>query len=415
MRNHWLFLVLILAMFAALIQELRFKRADKVYTLASGRVDMCLACHKETPGKAHARGVVGCADCHLGDPLTVEKKRAHRGMVKNPGDLRVADQTCGRPECHPGYAERVKKSLMATNRGIITTLRYYWGEIEDFHAKASVETLMKTDETSPALDYIRKLCGTCHLWLPKEKLPGFLKKKGGGCVACHLIPGKNKDKKAHPILTRKIPLENCVRCHNRSGRIGLSYQGLYEDEQYGAPIEEGEFGAEELEDGRFVARIPPDVHFKAGMVCVDCHTQNETMGDGKAYAHFEESLEITCEACHEGTGRTRKGTVLTNLKVKDGKIYWQAKLSGKELEVKRPDPVACRHPVHRRLTCESCHDQRVPQCFGCHVRRDLREKQLDKLSFKETPGLWEEFRSYMRVEVPTLGVREDKVVILVPG
>lgn len=422
-----LLLFCLLLLLVLLWHEHSRKRALKVYTLTSGRVDMCLACHKETPGKAHARGVVGCADCHGGDPLTVDKSRAHRGVVKNPADLRYADRSCGRPECHPGYPERVKKSLMATNRGIISTLRYYWGETRNFREKISVEELMQTGKDSPALDYFRKLCGTCHLWLPREKLPGFLREKGGGCAACHLVPGrKSKAEKAsspglpvsaraHPVLTRKIPVRNCARCHNRSGRIALTYQGLYEDEQYGAPIRDGTFGAEELPDGRFVERIPPDVHFKAGMSCVDCHVQNETMGDGKAYAHLEESLEITCEACHEGLGRTKKGTPLPNLIVKDGKIFLRTKLTGKLLAVKRPDPVACRHPVHRRLACWACHDRRVPQCFGCHVRRSAGEKQLDKLSFRKTPGLWEEFRSYMRLKAPTLGLYRGRVTVLVPG
>ncbi|MBX6422415.1 hypothetical protein [Thermosulfurimonas sp. F29] len=406
---------LVILLVAVVIRERRFRRAPRVYTLTSGRVDMCLACHRESPGRAHARGVVGCADCHLGDPLTVEKERAHRGMVKNPADLRLADRTCGRPECHPGYGRRVKKSLMATNRGIITTLRYYWGEIKDFGAEASVEALMKSGESSPALDYFRKLCGTCHLWLPREKLPGFLREKGGGCAACHLVPGKGPGKRPHPVLTRRIPVKNCARCHNRSGRIGLSYQGLYENEQYGAPIREGTFGAEELADGRFVSRIPPDVHYKAGMSCVDCHVQNETMGDGRSYAHLEESVEITCETCHGGDGKTRKGTRLSNLVRRNGKLYLRAKLTGKLLLIKPPDPVACRHRVHRRLACYACHDRRVPQCFGCHVRRDPRERQLDKLSFRKTAGLWEEFRSYMRLTRPTLGLYRNRVEILVPG
>jgi len=409
-------LVFLLVLLAVVFWEARLRRAREVPVLTSGRPDLCLACHtKERPGPAHARGVVGCADCHLGDPLTVEKRRAHKGLVKNPADLRYADRTCGRPECHPGYPARVKKSLMATNRGIITALRYYWKETPDFREDLSVRKLMQTGKNSPALDYFRKLCGTCHLWLPRGKLPGFLREKGGGCAACHLLPGKGPGKKPHPVLTRRIPVKNCARCHNRSGRIALTYQGLYEDEQYGTPIREGTFGAEELADGRFVERIPPDVHFKAGMGCIDCHTQSETMGDGKAYAHLEESLEITCEACHEGESRTRKGRPLPNLVLRDGKLFWKAKLTGKLLPVKRPDPVACRHPVHRRLACWACHDRRVPQCFGCHVRRSGGEKQLDKLTFRETPSLWEEFRSYMRLEDPTLGFYRGKVTVLVPG
>ncbi len=415
MKRYGLWFLLLVLALLVIWKESRFKRADKVYLLTSGKVDMCLACHRETPGKAHARGVVGCAECHRGDPLTVEKDRAHRGLIKNPADLREAERTCGQPACHPGYPGRVRKSLMATNRGIITTLRYYWGEIEDFQAEASVEELLRTGENSPALDYFRKLCGTCHLWLPRGALPGFLAEKGGGCAACHLVPGKGPGKKPHPVLTRRIPLENCARCHNRSGRIALTYQGLYENEQYGAPLVEGEFGAEELADGRFVSRTEPEVHFRAGMVCIDCHTSNETMGDGQSYAHFEEALEITCETCHEGTGFTRKGTRLANLIRKKGRLFWKTKLTGRLLPVKSPDPVACRHSVHRRLSCESCHDTRVPQCFGCHVRRDPRERQLDKLTLKETPGLWEEFRSYMRFEEPTLGFYKGTIKILVPG
>jgi len=53
---------------------------------------------------------------------------------------------------------------------------------------------------------------------------------------------------------------------------------------------------------------------------------------------------------------------------------------------------------------------------------------LDKISIKETPGQWKEFRSFIRYEVPPLGILEKRsdryheketddgeVVILVPG
>ena len=396
-------------------RELWRQRAPRVFTTTSGRIEMCLACHEEKPERVHAREVVGCSPCHLGDPLRIDKALAHQGLLKNPADLRVAEKTCGQPGCHPGLPERVKKSLMATNRGIIETLRRYWGEAEGFsrlRRGESVPELMASAENSLALDYFRKLCGSCHLWLEKGKLPGFLGEKGGGCVACHLVAGDKKAK--HPVLTKKIPVKNCARCHNRSGRIGLTYQGLYEDEGYGAPLEGGEFAADTLEDGRFVEHIPPDVHFKAGLLCADCHLQEETMGDGQEYVHLDQSLEVTCASCHGGKGLSRKGRSLPG--VKKEKDKWVFKdLSGKIHPLKGPDPVKCRHPVHRRLSCQACHAPRVPQCFGCHVRYDPREKQLDKLSLKKTEGAWEEFRSYMRLLTPTLGVKGDEVVIIVPG
>ncbi len=415
MKRYLLFLgILVLALVIG--REALRHRAPKVYTTTSGRIEMCLACHEEKPEKAHAREVVGCSPCHLGDPLRIDRQLAHRGIIKNPADLRVVEKTCGQPACHPGYPERVKKSLMATNRGIIDTLRRYWGEVPA-HAPAkrpgeTVRELMLSGETSLALDYFRKLCGTCHLWLEKGKYPGFLGEKGGGCVACHLVPGEKAKK--HPVLTRRIPVENCTRCHNRSGRIGLTYQGLYEDEGYGAPLVEGEFGAETLEDGRFVDLIPPDLHYKAGLTCADCHLPEETMGDGKEYVHFEESVEVTCETCHGGQGLTRKGRRHPKVVEKEGRLVLKDN-AGKEHPLKAPDPVKCRHEVHRRLSCQACHAPRVPQCFGCHVRRDPRETQLDKLAGRETAGAWEEFRSYMRYETPTLGVKGDEVLIIVPG
>ncbi len=401
----------------ALVKEGLRKRASQVPVTTSGQVEMCLSCHQERPEKVHSREVIGCSPCHGGDPLRIDKHLAHRGLIKNPADLRVVDYTCGAPSCHPEMPERVKKSLMATNRGIINTLRRYWGEIPEnprFREEDDVAVLLNEKSVSSlALDYFRKLCGSCHLWFEKGKFPDFLGEKGGGCVACHLVPGPKEAK--HPRLTRKIPIQNCVRCHNRSGRIGLTYQGLYEDEGYGTPYIEGDFGEPFLVDGRFVREIPADVHFKAGLVCIDCHLAEETMGDGKAYTHFEESVEIECVTCHGGDGTTRKGRKVSGVKKQGNQLVFITKIDAKVLPLKAPDALKCRHKVHRRLSCQACHASRVPQCFGCHVRRDPRQTQLDKISGQETPGAWEEFRSYQRLEEPTLGLKGDKIVILVPG
>ncbi len=57
----------------------------------------------------------------------------------------------------------------------------------------------------------------------------------------------------------------------------------------------------------------------------------------------------------------------------------------------------------------------MPQCYGCHAKRDARETHLDKLTLQETPGWWEEGRSYIRYERPMLGVWQDEVVIVTPG
>jgi hypothetical protein len=421
------------------IRETTLKRPDTLSVTTAGYVEMCLSCHKdEKLDKAHDRDVVGCSPCHLGNALEVDKEKAHRGMVLNPGDLRIAAKTCGVEGCHPADIDKVKNSLMATNRGILATLLYYWGEAEDQYGNYSVEQLMASGETSLAIDYFRKLCGTCHLWKQKNDLPGapqFFNEKGGGCTACHFILPEGEQamtvtefeereepeedgekKKPHPLIVRKIPQDNCIRCHNRSGRIGISYTGIFEAEGYGTPYEKGQFSSRRLPGERFYLKIAEDIHHTKGMSCIDCHTREEVMGDGNNYAHYEEALEISCEMCHaEQPGTTRKNRQVNNIEQREGKFVLIGKNDGREHPLNLPDPQACLYPGHRRMTCESCHSTWVAQCYGCHVKRDARETHLDKLTLEETEGWWEEGRSYIRYEEPMLGVWDDRVVIVTPG
>ena len=428
-------------------------RPERVTVTAGGRVDMCLSCHRERPDTSHGRDVLGCAVCHLGDALAGRKKQAHRGMVLNPGELAVVDLTCGRPGCHADEVKWVKNSLMATNRGIISTLRYYWGESPDNREEISVSRLKETGMNSPALDYYRKLCGSCHLWVEKGTLPFFLSTKGGGCTACHYLkrhPGyageKDHGHVFHPWITRSVPMENCIRCHNRSGRIGLSYRGEFESEGYGTPYVEGDLSPAQYADGRFFLKVKADVHHEKGIVCIDCHTQREIMGDGTYHAHFEEQLEVTCLTCHnsvealetvaaasmEETGLQEKSggserIPKLDIRKKGPAFFLEDKSSKKLHRLNPPDPVSCGNPVHSRLACQACHSTWVPQCYGCHVRMNRREKQLDKIALKETPGRWKEYRSFIRYESPPLGILEGhdsgsgrggtggKVVVMVPG
>src|SRR5436309_733085 len=77
---------------------------------------------------------LGCTDCHGGHADTTDKKAAHvqprNGSLRvrsyallnkespeyvrflNPGDLRVADQTCGPGGCHTEIVYKVRQSMM---------------------------------------------------------------------------------------------------------------------------------------------------------------------------------------------------------------------------------------------------------------------------------------------------------------
>ena len=51
-------------------------------------------------------------------------------------------------------------------------------------------------------------------------------------------------------------------------------------------------------DERSFSHVAPDVHFLAGMECIDCHTSREIMGEGYASQDMRGQLEIRCEDCH---------------------------------------------------------------------------------------------------------------------
>ncbi len=428
-------LLVLVVVVLLVIRELQTKRSDQVYITTSGRIDMCLFCHKEEKlDPAHDPRVIGCASCHLGDAMAIDKAKAHAGMVINPGDLRVVEQTCGVEGCHPTDVHKVKNSLMATNRGIIGTLLFYWGESASQDTDLTVEKLLAGQDNSLALDYYRKLCATCHLWKQKNDLPGapdFFNEKGGGCTACHFVmpegivrkgvtefddAARSEKAKVHPLIIKKVQDVNCIRCHNRSGRIGISYTGVFESEGYGTPYEKGGLSSKQLPGARFYLEIAEDIHHSKGLACIDCHTRNEIMGDGVSYAHYEDQLEISCEMCHSAApGMTRKGKPVATIGQKAGQWQMTAKLSDKVHPLRPPKQGVCDFPGHKRVSCEACHSTWVPQCYGCHAKRDASQTHLDKLTLKETSGLWEEGRSYIRYEKPMLGVWQDEVVIITPG
>ncbi len=428
-------LVLLLVAGILIIRELLIERPDQVHITTSGRIDMCLSCHREEKlDPAHDPRVIGCASCHLGDALAIDKEQAHTGMVINPGDLRVVEKTCGIEGCHPTDVKKVMNSLMATNRGIIGTLLYYWEESDSQDTELTVKKLMDSGQTSLALDYFRKLCATCHLWKQKNDLPGapdFFNEKGGGCSACHYLLPEGEDrqgvagfgdntvsekKKIHPLIIKKVDEDNCIRCHNRSGRIGISYTGIFESEGYGTPYEHGGMNSKQLPGNRFYLEIAEDIHHQKKMACIDCHTRDEIMGNGTSYAHYEDQLEISCEMCHSAEpGITSKGNPVANISKKGDVFQMTGRVNGKVYPLNPPKKDVCDFTGHKRISCEACHSTWVPQCYGCHAKRDAAEKHLDKLTLEETAGMWEEGRSYIRYEKPMLAVWKDDVVIVTPG
>ncbi|MBL7102249.1 MAG: hypothetical protein KJ573_10450 [Proteobacteria bacterium] len=445
MKKNFIIILLILVAAALLIKESRIKRPSEPLQ------DGCVSCHGDVkdPDPSHPVSVFGCYICHLGNRYSLDRDRAHFTMVRNPGDLRVVDRTCGKGGCHSDIVARVKNSVMATNRGIIGVIQEQWLNSKKANGAPNVVRAIgvgdlygKDPPSNLAIDHYRKMCGGCHLWKERGDREGEVGRRGGGCSNCHVLDEEKKgsaEKKTtgHPKMTTRIPSRNCIKCHNRSARIGLSYFGRFESAGYGTPYEGNGLSGRRLSGNRFFLNLQADIHFsKANMECIDCHTATGLMGDGRQYDKMAAQIDISCQACHSpkfsvmegpeslagrlaflnkrvprGIGKSialsKKGTPLYNLQRKDGKVIFYRKMDGLpvEMDIRSSDKPHHGLKGHERLACQSCHSAWIPQCYGCHLTYRKSERQTDWITHESSPGRWKEARSYLRFSRPALGIR----------
>lgn len=442
--------------------------------------EKCLTCHEgiekisEVPGMAH----LTCTDCHMGDAGGTAMEAAHKGMFTNPSDLRVIDKTCG--TCHPQEVSNATKSLHATSAGIISGTRYDFGLQErdakyatyavsddKVTSKNGVKSLAQIPmydpkkpegpDNSPGDDYLRNQCLRCHIWSDGHQRDGDY--RASGCAACHVlysdagtyeggdkaIDKKQKDRPMFHRITSKVNETQCIHCHNRGGRTGVSFIGTIESDGYGTPWTKSG-GKQGKLHGKFYNHLNADIHFDKGMTCIDCHTKQDMHGNGDIVTKREMGVEIECEDCHgtmqaKSNLKTSEGNPFPNLKMKDGKVVLTAKLTGKEHFVPQLSEVKLNTEAYtakvavashmEKLECYSCHAQWAPQCYGCHAKQDIGKPNGDWLNGKpggdpsmsshkdnraKTAFGWNESRSYVRWENPTLGINsEGQVSPFIPG
>lgn len=190
--------------------------------------------------------------------------------------MRDANAVCS--DCHADIAERHETSLHATLNGMAHALRLRSGE-ENFHA---LNPMWEADCAS-----CHAACSDCHVTLPQAV--------GGGLL------------KGHEFMSTPPMADTCAACHG--SRAGAEYLGLHEG-------------------------IAADVHFEAGMHCVDCHT-NDLHGDGRSYqSRWQVEGRAQCTDCHAALPNT---TVMAHRK------------------------------GHDDVACQVCHAQPYQNCFQCHT------------------------------------------------
>lgn len=431
--------------------EIKFP-VDKVFagSKAATKGGACLSCHEGIEAISDTHDFT-CVQCHQGDDKATAMAAAHKGMYSNPADGKVVAKTCGTSGCHTDQLHKVETSLMATAAGEINATRYAWGAQDTVDAVYGVDAVgglktIPTQKESGELvdDMLRKKCLRCHINSPSPNRLGDY--RATGCAACHMIYAntgetmtgdkailaaqkKNQEekknskelmadvsglisKRGYPIkhrLTTAIPTVQCVRCHS-GNRVGTEYIGLFEHDyekmyrspryQWNAPL--APYGIDQH-------TLNADVHYEAGLACIDCHTGTEMMGNGETLAATHEAMEVSCSTCHgtpnsapktaavaagddvlkagaanpnysvrvgDNVAVTVKGTKLGNVKKTAQGLVLTSKVTGKEhpiplLKDMASQPVAHTAPGHiDKMECSACHSAWMSGDFGTHLMRE---------------------------------------------
>jgi hypothetical protein len=210
------------------------------------------------------------------------------------------------------------------------------------------------NEQDVLAETVNKLCGNCHLNNngANDKYGVF---RSSGCSACHMPydysgrtvssdPSLPKDEPSYPAayaaityperphprthqLQRVMSSEDCLSCHTGSNRTVFQYMGVRTDDnrdltranaagknldfRYAELIDNAlepearlhGFTQDQLIeyedlDGNGIDDTLPDVHYQAGLECIDCHTAGEMHGDGRIYSRQNQATQVRCVSCH---------------------------------------------------------------------------------------------------------------------
>ena len=413
--------------------------------------ESCLSCHKNTSGYSsyHNPELIGCASCHLGNIVSNDKDESHKGMILIPGNLSDANKTCGK--CHPNELAKIENSLMTTNSGLIAVDKYVFGEADSPNKQYHIKLI----KYSASDKHLRDLCANCHLGAEKKEFGAITQiSRGGGCNACHLNYSEEAKKdletylssnkkvlpKFHPATNIFVKNEHCFGCHSRSSRISTNYEGWQETLLEQEDIK-GKKGFKTFEDKRIYAQKEEDVHHAKGLLCIDCHSSHEVMGDGKKYTHEEQAVKLQCSDCHfkekpktipyskldaesllvflhRDYKHTDKQIIavekdnhpLVNTYVETtGKAYLIGKGDNKLHELKPQSEICSRDNAHKNVSCSTCHSSWTSRCIGCHNQFDKNEpRAFDLLDKKYGKGQWKEYVSEFSSSLPAMGVRSTK-------
>lgn len=347
--------------------------------LPDGEVERCQTCHLgiEEISASHPSDTFGCAVCHGGNPLSLDRETAHKQMLGggHPGALTVASLSCGgaAPDgtaCHSGnpdtadnQVDTVKTSLMATKAGELSMVRQIFGvaKTPEVPKLEKGETAFSFPNPLPGRDNeeaFRQNClSQCHQSegdllltavgggpfhaddkaIASASAPAAASASGAGvlgngCESCHVLTNPThtyagedtaiKDSAGgrgmEHRLTTQIPYTQCNQCHNQGTHDPLQMQFTVraDIEQVNRDWQAGDtVWADRVQDYYLPGEL--FARCEVSLDCIDCHTRDDAMGDGESATSQHETVHIQCLDCHgtkEQAPLTRKITASEDLK-----------------------------------------------------------------------------------------------------
>jgi hypothetical protein len=279
-------------------------------------------------------------------------------------------------------------------------------------------------------------------------------------VSDHVI--RNVNKVANGVIIGGITDQACVGCHQGSNRTVLQYWGVRLDQnadtdpnnnfQYPANpfadnfqdtandarlfdpgvFDEGQFKGNDQFNGRNPNQYiliedydqdglddtPPDIHYEAGLGCIDCHGSRDLHGgmagdptSGKIQSRQDQGTQITCESCHgtiEGYAQTaecedyqdqtqtcatdRKGNPLRNVtKDAQGNYWLRSRIFGEMHYVPQTYDLVSRngktHPVTRAILYSPKANYAMGRIDGTVGNGPLQDNLVPSMGFSHTDNL----------------------------
>ncbi|HMK66823.1 MAG TPA: hypothetical protein VK564_13575, partial [Thermodesulfobacteriota bacterium] len=166
------------------------------------------------------------------------------------------------------------------------------------------------------------------------------------CTDCHM---KQPDRYNRLVprteshqFTRRPSSKVCRVCH---GQTGETFFGGGEKSEHGA-----------------------SAMAKAGLECMDCHSEGEIHGSGKRNGFIGQTVKPNCEKCHASPG---------------GKVT----ASKGTLSAMQYNPKTAGHSIHpETVSCVACHTKWYTNCWDCHKGKAREEKGKFFLAIHPTTG-----------------------------